>query len=125
MRKVIGCVAAAVIALGAVVPAGAAGTETETEIIDRGTAYVSAKVSNNPFGGPGVAKLKKNGKVLKQDPFTFQGNELGPDGGGLGYPKELYADKDGTCTLMMKFKGTSNYAPSKDSKAVKCRKPQD
>jgi len=123
MKKLVLSVAAGAIAVAGLVPAMAGSkAETKTQVITNGVSYVEAKGSNAQFGGPGIAKLVKNGKVLKTDDFNFQKNEI--DKGGLGYPKALYADKDGDCKLIHKFKGTSKYAASKDDMTVKCRKPE-
>ena len=123
MRKIVLSAAAAVIAVSGLVPALAGGkAETKTQVLTNGVAYVEAKGSDAKFGGPGIAKLVKNGKTLKTDDFNFKANDF--DKGGLGYPKALYADKDGDCKLIHKFKGTSKYAASKDDMTVKCRKPE-
>ena len=122
MKKLALCVAAGAVLVGALPAMAAMGTSTE--VLSHSVGYVKAYGSDAAFGGPGVAKLKKDGKVLKTDSFQFQKAPL--DGkGGVGYFKDLYADKDGTCILLVKFKGTDKYAPSKDTKAFKCREEKE
>ena len=124
MKKVVLCAAAGALAVSGLVPALAGSKiETKTDAVTNGVAIVEAKGSDATFGGPGIAKLVKNGKVLKTDAFNFQKNEIGGKG-GIGYPKALYADKDGDCKLIHKFKGTDKYAASKGDMNVKCRKPE-
>ena len=126
MRKVVLCVATGAVALtGSLLPASAGSRkDTKTSIETNGFAYLEVKGDpNQKVGGPGIAKLRKNGNILKTDPFTFEKNSIG-GGGGLGYFKELYADKDGKCSLFVKYKGNDDYAPSTDTMEVTCRKPE-
>ena len=125
MKKLAISAVAGAIAMVGIVPGPAfAAIATKVEIAGRSAATVKPKdAPKEMFHGPGVAKLKKNGNVLKSDPFTFDDNTY-EDNGGLGFFKELYADKPGDCVLLVKFKGNDKYAASKDTKTVKCRKPE-